>query len=74
MEQSSEEVHQNMIRKRKIFFIMPVIRHYIAIFVTFFFFYKSTIVCLPTGRYYPVIAGNNQLLPTTSRHYRVLPQ
>ena len=38
MEQSSEEVHQNMIRKRKIFFIMPVIRHYIAIFVTFFFF------------------------------------
>ena len=40
MEQSSEEVRQNMIRKRKIFFIMPVIRHYIAIFVTFFFFYK----------------------------------
>ena len=38
MEQSSEEVHQNMIRKRKIFFIMPVIRHYIAILVTFFFY------------------------------------
>ena len=29
---------------------------------------------LATGRYYPLIAGNNQLLPTTSRHYRVLPQ
>ena len=49
MEQSSEEVRQNMIRKRKIFFIMPVIRHYIAIFVTFFFFlvYHRTGSLLP---------------------------
>ena len=29
---------------------------------------------LATGRYYPLMAGNNHLLPTTSRHYRVLPQ
>ena len=37
---------------------------------------KHFIGCLPsyylaTGRYYPLIASNNQLLPTTSRHYRV---
>jgi hypothetical protein len=29
---------------------------------------------LATGRYYPLIADNNQPLPATSRHYRVLPQ
>ena len=29
---------------------------------------------LATGRYYPLIAGNNQPLPTTSCHYWVLPQ
>ena len=28
---------------------------------------------LATGRYYPLMAGNNQSLPATSRHYPVLP-
>ena len=28
---------------------------------------------LATGRYYPLMAGNNQPLPATSRHYRVQP-
>ena len=38
MEQSSEELNWNMIKKRKIFLLFFAIRHYIAIFVTFFFF------------------------------------
>ena len=29
---------------------------------------------LATGRHYPLIAGNNQPLPATSRHYLVLPK
>ena len=29
---------------------------------------------LATGRYYPLMVGNNTLLPTISRHYPVLPR
>ena len=36
---------------------------------------KKTLISyyLATGRYYQLIASNNKLLPTTSRHYPVLP-
>lgn len=58
MEQSSEELHWNMIKKKKNLFLIPVIRPYIAIFVTFFFFYKypphrlGFIFFIPALRYF----------------------